>query len=300
MTVGGLRQAGAGSLVTAWFIGPRTPPLDDKPSNIPLAALGAALLWFGWFGFNGGSALHANSLAVVAVLNTQVAVAASCLTWTLLSTPWTRRQHLQHGPSVVDILNGAVAGLAGITPAAGFVTTSGALILGCLIGLVTYHLTLHFREWTGIDDALDVTVIHGVSGAIGALMIGFLGSSAVNMKGKDGLLYGGDGNLLSEQAFAVVVATAWSIIATFGILVILQALLGGIRHRDEDEHHGLDTLDHDIAAYSLSSSPVNSPATRVGPSDAREPLPRQRPRYGSVDLMVDGGEMPATAECGRC
>lgn len=225
-------------------------------------------------------------MAVTAVLNTQIAVSASAVSWTLLSTPWTRVEHLQQGPSVVDILNGVVAGLAGITPAGGYIDTAGALVLGFVLGVSTFFLAQNFREWTGIDDALDVTIVHGVSGAIGALSIGILGTKAVNADGKDGLLYGGDGHLLAIQALAIVVAAAWAAVATLGILVLLQFMQGNIRHRDEDEHHGLDSNDHDVSAYDFPRSTSTAGAREVDLDEARDgPLLRQRSGYGSVEVL---------------
>jgi len=249
--------AGMGSLVTAWFVGPRIDfhktHGEFPPSNLPLAATGATLLWMGWFGFNGGSALSANPVAILACINTQVACAASAIVWAILSTPWCRSEHLQQGPPVVAVMNGAVAGLAGVTPASGFISFGSSLVLGVILGFSSYAGCKYFRPMTNIDDALDVTIVHGLAGAIGSLFIGFAGDASLNSQGKNGLIHG-ESHLLWAQSVAILMAAAWSGIMTLTILFVLQKLLSNLRHRQEDE--GLDTHDHDEIAYSIPNSPV--------------------------------------------
>lgn len=280
--------AGTGSLVTAWYIGPRISVRNneapDPPSNLPLAALGAALLWMGWFGFNAGSALSAGPLAVHTCLNTQVAASACAVVWTVLSTPWCRKEHLQQGPSVVAILNGAVAGLAGVTPASGFITLPSAMVLGLGLGLATYFGCVHWHR-TGIDDALDVTIVHGLSGLIGSLYIGIAGSSAVNSAGADGLIYGGT-SLIGYQAVAVAAVAAWSMLATGLILVALDKLLGGLRHKEEEESIGLDKKEHEEEAYCLPVSPLSVPFSdeaNQGLVHRRMNLNDDRGPYGTIN-----------------
>jgi len=281
--------AGTGSCFTAWYIGPRISIRNgqepDLPSNLPLAALGAALLWMGWFGFNAGSALSAGPLAVHTCLNTQVAASACAVVWSVMSTPWCRTEHLQQGPSVVAILNGAVAGLAGVTPASGFITLPSAMVLGLCLGLATFVGCSQWKR-TGIDDALDVSVVHGLSGMIGSLYIGIAGSSAVNSAGADGLIYGGT-HLIGVQALAVAATAVWTVLATGLILVALDKLLGGLRHEEGEETDGLDKKEHREEAYDLPTSPTASPTLNEEGLHRRMNMNDSRGPYGAIN---DAGE----------
>ena len=202
---------------------------------------GGALLWFGWFGFNAGSALAANGLAASAFVVTNTAAAAAALTWTIVS--WA------HGgkPNTVGIVTGAVAGLVAITPASGFVGPVPAIIIGIGAGIFCYF-AMHLRSKnTNVDDSLDVMACHGVGGTWGALATGIFASLAVNSAGADGLIYGNAG-LVVKQLIAIVAVMAYSLIGTAIILKVLDATMG-LRVKDEQEIEGLDISQHGEKAY---------------------------------------------------
>src|SRR3954452_1101392 len=209
-------NAGAAGLALAIVLGKRLGWKKDpmRPHTLPFTLLGAGLLWFGWFGFNAGSALGANGLAGVAFVNTNTATAAAMLGWILV-------EKLRDGhPTTLGAASGAVAGLVAITPAAGFVSPMGAIILGLIAGAVCCYATgIKFKF--GFDDALDVVGVHLVGGVVGALLIGFLGSTRATGIGIDGLFYGGGWHLLKLQAMAVGAAVGYSFVAT---LVIAKAI----------------------------------------------------------------------------
>lgn len=235
-------SAGAASLVSAMMLGPRARFADaDRdalaPHNLPMAASGAGLLWFGWFSFNGGSALKAGALASTALMNTQLGAAGGTLAW--LALDWT-----VHGrTTLVGVLNGALSGLAGITPAAGFVPPSAGLVIGVLCGLASYSGVLLLKERLRIDDALDVSSVHGITGALGSVLIGVYASSAVNSAGPDASL-----DLLLRQLVGVLVAIGWSSTGTLLIFGTLLRLMSG-RIEEEHERIGLDALQHGESAY---------------------------------------------------
>ncbi len=206
--------------------------------------LGAGLLWFGWFGFNAGSALAANGLASVAFTTTNTATAAAMLGWVICEK--IRDGH----PTTLGAASGAVAGLVAITPAAGFVTPVGSIILGLVAGVVCCLATaLKFRF--GFDDALDVVGVHLVGGVLGALLIGILGSSAFNALGADGLVYGGGFTLLGKQAAAVGASVTYSFVATLVIAKLVSLAFGGLRVSEEVEVEGLDINLHAETAYEV-------------------------------------------------
>jgi Amt family ammonium transporter len=216
--------------------------ITDNPHNIPTVFLGAALLWFGWFGFNGGSALAANGIAVNAFVVSQVAAGTATVVWGAIS--WL---HLGR-PSVMGLISGAIAGLAAITPAAGYVDVSGALVIGLGAGSLCYGGIL-LRKKLAFDDALDVWGVHGVAGTFGALMIGLFATTDVNPGlTRTGLLYGGDGSLLGAQAIAVAVVWAVSFAITFILLKVIGAVTP-LRMSKEEERIGADIIQHGETAY---------------------------------------------------
>jgi Amt family ammonium transporter len=213
---------------------------EADPHDLTMTVLGAGLLWFGWFGFNAGSALGANGLATAAFVNTHVAAAMAALAWVTAS--WIR-----HGrPSVVGGAAGAVAGLVGITPAAGFVTPMAALIIGFLAGVGCFIAVELFVRGR-VDDALDVFGVHGVGGMIGALATGIFATTTVNSAGFDGLLYGNPGQLLI-QAIAVLVVAAYAAAVTWVLLKLVNAAFG-VRVSSSEEQRGLDASQHGEVAY---------------------------------------------------
>ena len=187
--------AGMAALASVLFVGRRR-VADSVPHSIPLVALGTGLLWFGWYGFNAGSQLQADHITALAFLNTDVAASFAAVTWLIIE--WSRSRK----PRFVGLLTGAVAGLATITPAAGYVTITSAVLIGVIAGAVCY-LAVELKNRWRWDDALDVWGVHGVGGALGIILLGVLGSVAVNPAGADGLLHGG-GGFLVRQVLAVV------------------------------------------------------------------------------------------------
>ena len=218
------------------------------PSSLPLTVTGGALLWLGWFGFNGGSAMSAGPLAAVAVSNTQAGAVAGGVVWMAWSCVLHRRQVGRTRLSLAATVNGIIAGLAGITPAAGYISGHYALLSGAIFGVVGLVAEWLVKHWLRIDDALDVGAVHGATGATGALAIGLFASRAVNAAGADGLLEGGGAAQLGSQAAGVAVAAAWSATATALICVGLQRSVG-LRVEPEEEQEGLDIADHDEPAY---------------------------------------------------
>jgi Amt family ammonium transporter len=236
-------NAGMAALAAALIIGKRRNfgPEILRPHNIPLAAIGASLLWMGWFGFNAGSALTAGGLAANTLLVTQTASAASSLVWILLS--WKRFGK----PSAVAAINGAIAGLAGVTPASGYISVQNSLILGIVLGLVSYYAILLLKERLRIDDALDVSSVHGVTGIVGTLAVGLIASSLINPAGPNGLIYGNPIQI-GLQALGIVTTVAFSFGGTIIIIKLLDKTIG-LRVREEQEEVGLDLSEHAEKAY---------------------------------------------------
>ena len=236
-------NAGMAALAAALIIGKRRNfgPEILRPHNIPLAAIGASLLWMGWFGFNAGSALTAGGLAANTLLVTQTASAASSLVWILLS--WKRSGK----PSAVAAINGAIAGLAGVTPASGYISVQNSLILGIVLGLVSYYAIMLLKERLRIDDALDVSSVHGVTGIVGTLAVGLIASSLINPAGPNGLIYGNPIQI-GLQALGVVSTAAFSFGGTIVIIKLLDKTIG-LRVKGEQEEVGLDLSEHAEKAY---------------------------------------------------
>jgi ammonium transporter, Amt family len=235
-------SSGVAALVAALFIGRRAGLVEPatEPHDVPMTVLGASLLWFGWFGFNAGSALGANGLAATAFVTTNTAAAMAAITWVTIS--WLHRG----SPSVLGAAIGAVAGLVAITPAAGYVTPAAAILIGLGVGVACYGAAL-LRLRARVDDALDVFSVHGVGGAFGALATGVFASVAVNPAGVDGALAGNVAQL-GVQAVGVAVIAAYSAAATGAILLVIN-LFVPIRVNAPAEEAGLDLAQHGEIAY---------------------------------------------------
>jgi Amt family ammonium transporter len=234
-------NAGIAALVGALVLG-RRKEKALMPSNLTLVVTGAGLLWFGWFGFNAGSALAANGLAGVAFINTNTAAAVAALSW--MFTEWMHSGK----PTVLGLASGAVAGLVTITPAAGFVNISGAIIMGVLAGVIPFFSVALLKPKLGYDDTLDAFGIHGVGGFLGAILTGVFADPAINELGK-GLLYGNPGQLWT-QFIAATATIAYSGIVTLIIFMILKVTTG-IRVDAEEEIVGLDESQHGEKAYNM-------------------------------------------------
>ena len=235
-------SSGVSALIVALVIGHRAVNGESRePHDIPMTVLGAGLLWFGWFGFNAGSSLGANGLAANALLVTNTAAGAGTITWVLASYMHKRKV------SVVGAACGAVAGLVAITPASGFVTAGGALVIGLAVGLICYSATL-LRERLRIDDALDVFAVHGVGGMFGAIVTGVFATTAINALGR-GLIDGDPGQVVT-QIVAVGATTGYAVVSTFVIVKVVDVLLG-LRVRAEQEEVGLDLSVHGEVAYQV-------------------------------------------------
>lgn len=235
--------SGVSALVCALVLGARHGYGTDymAPHNLPMVLLGTGLLWFGWFGFNGGSALGANETAVAAFVATHTAAVAAALSW--MAAEWVHRGT----PTVLGIASGAVAGLAMVTPGAGYVGPFSALLIGLAAGGLSY-LAIMKKGRFGYDDSLDVVGIHGVAGVAGMLLTGLLASKAVNPSGADGLLFG-NAAFFGAQALTVMVVGVFSAIGTWGILKLVDRLVG-LRVSPEEERMGLDISQHNERAYS--------------------------------------------------
>ena len=241
-------NAGAAGLALAIVLGKRVGWRREsmRPHSMPLVLIGAGLLWFGWFGFNAGSALGANGVAALALMNTQVATAAAALGWLLV-------EKLRDGhPTSLGVASGAVAGLVAITPACAFVAPWAAVVIGLIAGILC-ALAVGLKYKFNFDDSLDVVGVHLVGGLWGCLSIGLFGSSAINSLGLDGIFYGGGTVLLGKQAFGAFFVMAYSFIATLIIGFIIEKTIG-FRVKPESEAAGIDYDQHAETAYELTSS----------------------------------------------
>jgi Amt family ammonium transporter len=239
--------AGAAALVMAIVLGKRK-GWPDRPmpqSNLPLMLVGAAILWFGWFGFNGGSALGANQLAASAFLNTNTAGAAALLGWLAV-------ERLRHGKTTtLGAAGGAVAGLAAVTPCAGYVSPMGALAIGVAAGVLC-EFAVEWKHRLGYDDALDVVGVHLVGGVFGALAVGLFATKSINAAGANGLFYGGGLAQLGKQAVGVGAAFGYTVVVTLVIALVLKRITGN-RVSEDDEELGLDLSLHGETAYALDA-----------------------------------------------
>ena len=266
-------NAGFAALAAAIVIGKRRGFLKEAmlPHALPFTVLGAGILWFGWFGFNAGSALAATGLAATAFIATNTATGAALLGWCLVD--WLKRRKT----TTLGAASGAVAGLVAITPAAGYVGPMGAMAIGFAAGIVC-ALAVGLKYRFGYDDALDVVGVHGIGGMLGALLIGVFATTAVNSAGADGLLAGGGLTLLGKQAVAVLVTLAFSGIVSF-ILLKLVDLVVGLRVSEEEELAGLDIGEHEEAGYAF---------TEGGGGTA--PMPAPAPASSSATIRVPQGD----------
>ena len=237
-------SSGVAALAAVLVVGKRRGYGDEPmpPHNMTMTLLGAALLWFGWFGFNGGSAVASGSLATSAFVVTHISTAAAALSWMIAE--WLYRGE----PTVLGAASGAVAGLVAITPASGFVGPISAILIGLVAGVLCYS-AINLKIKLGYDDSLDVVGVHGVGGTWGALATGLFASKVINSAGNDGLFFG-NASLIGIQALSVISAWIYSFVVT---LIILKALdwTMGLRVTDEHEVNGLDLSQHGEAGYSF-------------------------------------------------
>ena len=235
-------SAGFAALASVLFIG-RRHVVDDKPHNIPLIALGTGLLWFGWYGFNAGSELRVDPVTASAFLNTDLAASFAAITWLLVE--WARGRQ----PKFVGLLTGAVAGLATITPAAGFVSPTTAVVIGILAGIVCYY-AVALKNRLRWDDALDVWGVHGVGGFLGIVLLGVFGSKLWNPSGSDGLIFGG-ASFFVKQVVAATVCSIWAFVFTYGMLWLISRVTQTVVDAQAQER-GLDVELHGEEAYPLA------------------------------------------------
>jgi Amt family ammonium transporter len=237
-------SAGTAALVAAIMVGKRRVHPDEitKPNSLTMTLTGAGLLWFGWFGFNAGSALTSGALAGSAFVATHIAAAAATMSW--LCVEWINRGR----PTALGAASGAVAGLVAITPAAGYVNSSAALLIGLVSGILCYY-AVGAKDKLGYDDSLDAVGVHGVGSTFGIMMVGLFATRAINPAGSDGLL-SGNLNLIGVQLIGILAVTAYSLSVTWIILKILDKTLG-VRVKAEDELDGLDLSQHGESGYSF-------------------------------------------------
>jgi Amt family ammonium transporter len=257
-------NAGAAALAALLYLGPRRGHRERAflPHNVPMVVLGAGILWFGWFGFNAGSALAANGVAANAFLTTQLGAAAGVLAWLV-------PERIRHGrATTIGAATGAVSGLVAITPAAGFVTPLAAIAIGLVAGTVCFA-AVEIKTRRGLDDSLDVVGVHLVGGIAGALLTGVFAGAAVNDAGADGGL-----EQLGRQAAAVGITLVFSFLATLAIVAVVDRVIG-LRVTEEDEEAGLDISQHAETAYSWTE---RTDAVRTVPFDPDAELARLRER----------------------
>jgi Amt family ammonium transporter len=240
-------SSGVSALVAAIVLGRRRgfPHTPMPPHNLPYTVLGAAILWFGWFGFNAGSAVAAGGLSTSAFIATNTAAASATLGWMFMD--WL----VKGKPTVLGAASGAVAGLVAITPASGFVTPMAAIIIGALGGIICFT-AVNIRAKTSVDDSLDVFGVHGIGGTVGALLTGVFATKVINPAGNDGLLWGNPG-LFGIQATAVLATWVYAAVVTFVLLKVLDAVMG-LRVSPQGEDTGLDVDQHGENAYSAEGS----------------------------------------------
>jgi Amt family ammonium transporter len=258
-------NAGAAGLALALLLGKRKrwPKEQHRPHNVPFVMLGASLLWFGWYGFNAGSALGASDLASVAFTTTTVATAAAVLGWLVVE------QFRDGKPTTLGAVSGAVAGLVAITPACGYVDPLGALIIGLAAGVVC-ALAVSLKYKFGFDDSLDVVGVHLVGGLTGTILIGFFATSSVNSAGGNGLFYGGGLNQLWRQAVAAFAVMGFSFVMTYAIGWVIKKTMG-FRVDAEEEIMGIDEAEHAESAYEFGDT-SGGQALGAGPVSSGVPV----------------------------
>lgn len=233
--------AGMAALASVIYVGKRNYP-DKGPHSIPLVALGTGLLWFGWYGFNAGSELKVDAVTATAFLNTDIAASFAGIVWLIIAWFYEKK------PKFIGLLTGAVAGLATITPAAGFVTPTSAAIIGVVAGAVCYF-AVSFKNRLKLDDALDVWGVHGVGGFIGILLLGIFADASVNASGTDGLLLG-NASFFFKELVAVVATSIYAFGISFALLWLINKITP-VKVSHHDEENGLDEALHGEAAYEM-------------------------------------------------
>ncbi len=231
--------AGFAALASVIYVGKRR-DVASPPNSIPLIAIGTGLLWFGWYGFNSGSALNVNAITGLAFLNTDVAASFATITWLVIEWSMSKK------PKFVGLLTGAVAGLATITPAAGYVSLPSAVLIGIASGLVCY-LAVNMKNKIGWDDALDVWGVHGIGGCLGTILLGVFASKAMNPAGADGLMLGGS-HFFAKQVIAVLGSAIYAFVFTY-IMLYLINFITKVRVPESVEDAGLDAAIHGEKAY---------------------------------------------------
>jgi Amt family ammonium transporter len=230
--------AGFAALASVFFVGKRK--VTDAPHSIPLVALGTGLLWFGWYGFNAGSELKVDAVTVLAFVNTDIAASFAAVTWLFVS--W----FFEGKPKFLGLLTGSIAGLATITPGAGFVTTKAAVFIGVMASLVCY-LAVHLKNKLGWDDALDVWGVHGVGGVLGVILLGVFGTTAVNAAGANGL-YHGNPAFFGKQVAAVFGTAAYAFLFSYAALYLIN-FFTPVKTTEKEEESGMDEVQHGETAY---------------------------------------------------
>lgn len=231
--------AGFAALASVFYVGARVDK-NSTPNSIPLVAIGSGLLWFGWYGFNAGSEVAVDSITSIAFLNTDIAASFATVAWVIIE--WSRERK----PKFVGLLTGSIAGLATITPCAGFVPLWAAAVIGTLAGIVCY-LAVQLKNKMKWDDALDVWGVHGVGGVLGSILLGVFATKTINAAGADGILYGNT-SFFFKQLIAVVIASAYAFIFTYIMLAGIN-FITRVRVSEDEEKQGLDTALHGERAY---------------------------------------------------
>ncbi len=239
-------NSGASALALAIVVGKRIGFKKDpmRPHNLPFVLLGAGLLWFGWFGFNAGSALAVTGTATVAMINTQISTAVAAIAWVAVEAKRDGK------PTTLGIASGAIAGAVGITPACGFVSPLGAMAIGLTAGALC-SIAVGMKYKFGYDDSLDVVGVHGVGGVVGMISIGLLATNSVNESIGNGLLTGGGFDLMGKQILAVLITAAYAFIATYVLAKVIDKLIG-LRVDAETEITGVDSILHAESAYDFT------------------------------------------------
>jgi ammonium transporter, Amt family len=235
--------AGFAALVATIYVGKRKGG-EHQPNNIPLVAIGTTLLWFGWYGFNAGSELDMNEITIAAFINTDVSASFASVTWLLIEWNRSRRK-----PTFIGLMTGAVAGLATITPAAGYVTVGAAAMIGTMSGIVCY-LAVEFKNRMKWDDALDVWGVHGVGGVFGTILLGLFATTAINHNIVNGLFYGGGLGLLGKELVALLLAIVWASSFTWGMLHVIDKFVP-VKVSDAIQKAGLDLHAHGEVARAI-------------------------------------------------
>ena len=253
-------NSGASAMALALVLGRRRgwPKEPMRPHNMPNVLLGAGLLWFGWFGFNAGSALSVGMVAANAFTTTMAASAAGVLTWLVYEQVTDGR------PTTLGVASGALAGLVAITPGCGYVDTWGALVIGAVAGVVC-AMAIKLKYRLGYDDSLDVVALHGVGGLLGTLLVGLFATLAVNPAGADGLFYGGGVAQLGRQTLAAAVAVCYAFAATLALAWLVRVTVG-FRVDREVEYAGIDEAEHAESGYDLSTLGSTSRGNGAGPN----------------------------------